>query len=183
MLTKYLCILPMQHFHLQFIPFLFFRNALRITQTGRLADTSGSEEKVFLGSHNRDFQFSDLKGISVDFVECSALEPGDDNELIKPIVEWLSKIAQLNLINFSFVIKIDSVFFFSLLHFVFKSFLSHICQVLLILRSRSYLYYVLLCSNFSLKLRFFYVYAELFEPYKCFPSGCCFAVNYFQLRI
>lgn len=66
---------------------------MRVTQAGRLADTSGSEERVFLGSQNRDFQFSDLKGISVDFLECSALEPGDDNEHIKPIIDWLVKIA------------------------------------------------------------------------------------------
>lgn len=68
-------------------------NSLRITQMGRLAETSGSEEKIFLGSQNRDFQFSDLKGLSVDFVECSALEPGDDNGSMTPIWNWLSKIA------------------------------------------------------------------------------------------
>ncbi|CAL1297164.1 unnamed protein product [Larinioides sclopetarius] len=64
-------------------------NTLRVTQAGRLESISASGDKVFLGHKGKDFQFSDLKSVKVDFVECSALEDGSTDSL-KP---WLMKIA------------------------------------------------------------------------------------------
>ncbi|XP_054719621.1 signal recognition particle receptor subunit beta-like [Uloborus diversus] len=70
-------------------------NALRITQTGRLSSTSTTEEKVFLGHRGKDFQFADLKSLKVEFIECSAAEPGEGEpkEILKPLWAWLEKVA------------------------------------------------------------------------------------------
>ncbi|XP_035215101.1 signal recognition particle receptor subunit beta-like [Stegodyphus dumicola] len=70
-------------------------NALRITQSGRLASVSSFEDKIFLGHKGKDFQFSDLKSIKVEFCECSALEPGEGSstEILQSFWIWLSKIA------------------------------------------------------------------------------------------
>ncbi|KAG8197723.1 hypothetical protein JTE90_001645 [Oedothorax gibbosus] len=66
-------------------------NTLRVTQTGQLASLSGSGDKIFLGHRGKDFQFSDLKSLKFDFVECSALEEHDNAaNLLKT---WLLKIA------------------------------------------------------------------------------------------
>ncbi|KAF8786200.1 Signal recognition particle receptor subunit like protein [Argiope bruennichi] len=64
-------------------------NTLRVTQAGRLESISASGDRVFVGNKGKDFQFSDLKAVKVDFVECSALEDGVTDSL-KP---WLLKIA------------------------------------------------------------------------------------------
>lgn len=76
---------------LNFWYFIVFRNTLRVTQTGQLASLSASGDKIFLGHRGKDFQFSDLKSIKFDFLECSALEEEDNvPDLLKT---WLSKIA------------------------------------------------------------------------------------------
>ncbi|GFY58872.1 signal recognition particle receptor subunit beta [Trichonephila inaurata madagascariensis] len=66
-------------------------NTLRITQTGRLASTSGFSDRMFVGHKGKDFQFSDLKAVKIEFVECSALE--SDGGVADLLKTWLTKIA------------------------------------------------------------------------------------------
>jgi small GTP-binding protein len=65
-------------------------NTLRITQSAQLYSTSDTgNNNTFLGKRNKDFEFSQLAPIKVDFVECTTAGDGD----ITGIHEWLERIA------------------------------------------------------------------------------------------
>ncbi|XP_070561820.1 signal recognition particle receptor subunit beta-like [Ptychodera flava] len=72
-------------------------NTLRVTRSAALAgtDSSGGSNNVFLGKQGKDFEFSHLSPIQVEFVECSA--KGSKGEAadaeIGEIEKWLAKIA------------------------------------------------------------------------------------------
>lgn len=56
-----------------------------------LDSTEGHSNNVFLGKVGKDFQFSDLRPITVDFVEFSAEEPQEEH--LMALKSWLAKIA------------------------------------------------------------------------------------------
>ena len=66
-----------------------------MTRSAALKDISTSgNNNTYLGKRNKDFAFSDLKPIKVDFAECSALGKDENAEPdLKQIEEWLVKIA------------------------------------------------------------------------------------------
>ncbi|KAL3861876.1 hypothetical protein ACJMK2_007890 [Sinanodonta woodiana] len=70
-------------------------NTLRVTRSAALQGQDGAgNNNTFLGKRNKDFAFSDLKPLKVDFAECSA--QGNDEKSdpdIKCIEEWLLKVA------------------------------------------------------------------------------------------
>lgn len=67
-------------------------NVLRTTQGSLLESTEGqSSNNTFLGKRGKDFQFTDLKPISVDFLEFCALEPKEAE--LGLLQNWLAKIA------------------------------------------------------------------------------------------
>jgi len=65
-------------------------NTLRITQSAQLNSTSDTgNNNTFLGKRNKDFEFSQLAPIKVEFSECTAAAKGE----ISAIHEWLEKVA------------------------------------------------------------------------------------------
>lgn len=69
-------------------------NTLRVTKSAALQDISAGNNNTFLGKRDRDFTFSDLKPLRVDFAECSALGKGGESEPdLKQVEEWLAQIA------------------------------------------------------------------------------------------
>lgn len=72
-------------------------NTLRITRAASLQSVgdSGSTNNAYLGRPDKDFSFSDLKPLKVDFAECSAT--GKDKSVNSPNLEelhaWLVSVA------------------------------------------------------------------------------------------
>ncbi|XP_006822972.1 signal recognition particle receptor subunit beta-like [Saccoglossus kowalevskii] len=71
-------------------------NTLRITRSAALEgiDSSGSN-KTYLGKKGKDFEFSHLKPIKVDFVECSArgAKSEESEGDISEIEKWLYQVS------------------------------------------------------------------------------------------
>lgn len=77
---------------------LFFicRNTLRVTRSAALQQLDGTtgNNNSFLGKRNKDFEFSDLKPMKVQFVECSALDTSDkDQPGLMEVEKWLMTVA------------------------------------------------------------------------------------------
>ncbi|XP_045163614.1 signal recognition particle receptor subunit beta-like [Mercenaria mercenaria] len=69
-------------------------NTLRITKSAALQDTSAGNNNTYLGKRDRDFTFTDLKPMRVEFAECSAQGKNSESEPdLKQVEEWLSRIA------------------------------------------------------------------------------------------
>ncbi|KAL4221173.1 hypothetical protein ACF0H5_019437 [Mactra antiquata] len=69
-------------------------NTLRVTKSGALQDISAGNNNTYLGKRDKDFSFSDLKPLHIEFTECSALSKHSDMEPdLKSVEEWLTKIA------------------------------------------------------------------------------------------
>ncbi|EEC19271.1 signal recognition particle receptor, beta subunit, putative [Ixodes scapularis] len=67
-------------------------NVLRATQASVLESTEGqANSKGFLGKKGKDFQFSDLKPLTVEFAEFSAEEPQESQ--LTALKSWLAKVA------------------------------------------------------------------------------------------
>ncbi|XP_070390302.1 signal recognition particle receptor subunit beta [Dermacentor albipictus] len=67
-------------------------NVLRTTQISALESTEGqANNNTFLGKRGKDFQFSDVRPIVVDFMEYSA-EASEDAQL-SALKSWLAKVA------------------------------------------------------------------------------------------
>lgn len=67
-------------------------NVLRTTQISALESTEGqANNNTFLGKRGKDFQFSDLRPISVEFMEFSAEAPEDGQ--LSSFQSWLAKVA------------------------------------------------------------------------------------------
>lgn len=47
-------------------------------------------DEIFVGQKGKDFDFADLRGMKVEFVECSAKE--NDKSGLNYIYEWLNKL-------------------------------------------------------------------------------------------
>ena len=61
-----------------------------------LGSTDGSSgAEVFLGAKGKDFKFSQLSPINVEFVECSAKGGADDDGQgeLNSVEEWINRIA------------------------------------------------------------------------------------------
>ncbi|RUS76303.1 hypothetical protein EGW08_015927 [Elysia chlorotica] len=72
-------------------------NTLRITRAASLQSVgdSGSNNNSFLGKRDKDFSFSDLKPLRVDFAECSALgmDKTSNTPNLDELHKWLSSVA------------------------------------------------------------------------------------------
>ena len=66
-----------------------------MTRSAALQDiTTSGNNNTYLGKRNKEFAFTDLKPIKVEFAECSALGKDENSEPdIKQVEEWLSKVA------------------------------------------------------------------------------------------
>ncbi|XP_076337065.1 signal recognition particle receptor beta isoform X3 [Tachypleus tridentatus] len=69
-------------------------NMLRVTKNARLdsIDDTGNNN-TYLGQRGKDFQFSDLKPVIVEFTESIARELENNEISVKAVSEWLYKIA------------------------------------------------------------------------------------------
>jgi signal recognition particle receptor subunit beta len=75
--------------------FLFSRNVLRTTKSSQLKSTNeAANNNTFLGKKEKDFEFSHLLPIKVDFAESSAMnvDPEKPAEL-EALEKWLMQIA------------------------------------------------------------------------------------------
>ena len=74
---------------------MLFSTTLRKT---RAAAVKGLDEKsmtkdcVTIGQQDKDFDFKDLKGIYVQFVECTAKGASDNIADIKDVETWLNQL-------------------------------------------------------------------------------------------
>lgn len=71
-------------------------NTVRMSKSAVLQgiDSGGSTSNVFLGTRDKNFQFSDLRKLSVTFVECSAKGKGEDGEgQLSEVTAWLDAVA------------------------------------------------------------------------------------------
>ncbi|KAH7957371.1 hypothetical protein HPB52_018237 [Rhipicephalus sanguineus] len=67
-------------------------NVLRTTQISALESTEGqANNNTFLGKRGKDFQFSDVRPIVVDFAEFSAESP--EEAQLSALKSWLAKVA------------------------------------------------------------------------------------------
>uniref|UniRef100_L7LZV8 ADP-ribosylation factor-related protein 1 n=1 Tax=Rhipicephalus pulchellus TaxID=72859 RepID=L7LZV8_RHIPC len=67
-------------------------NVLRTTQISALESTEGqANNNTFLGKRGKDFQFSDVRPIVVDFAEFSAEAP--EEAQLTALKSWLAKVA------------------------------------------------------------------------------------------
>ncbi|KAL3213125.1 hypothetical protein MRX96_035626 [Rhipicephalus microplus] len=67
-------------------------NVLRTTQISALESTEGQANKnTFLGKRGKDFQFSDVRPIVVEFAEFSAKSP--EEAQLSVLKSWLAKVA------------------------------------------------------------------------------------------
>lgn len=74
---------------------LLFRNNLRKTRSAALLgiDDYSSSKNAFIGKQGKDFEFSHVYPIKVDFCECSLkMENGEAEADHERIEEWLSKL-------------------------------------------------------------------------------------------
>ncbi|XP_028394102.1 signal recognition particle receptor subunit beta-like [Dendronephthya gigantea] len=68
-------------------------NTLRKTRAAAvkgLDEQSVAHDEVFVGQKGKDFDFADLRGMKVEFIECNAKE--DDKSGLKDILEWMKKL-------------------------------------------------------------------------------------------
>ena len=74
---------------------MLFRNHVRMTRSAALQATDGTvTTNVFLGRHDRDFTFDDLRPMNIEFVECFARTQKNESEHeLGPVKEWLAKVA------------------------------------------------------------------------------------------
>ena len=75
---------------------LFQSDTVRKTQAAALGGTGTvHNNNMFLGCRNKEFEFSDLKPLKVDFVECSLRGSKDDADKfdMDDVVNWLNKLA------------------------------------------------------------------------------------------
>ncbi|GFS27935.1 signal recognition particle receptor subunit beta-like [Elysia marginata] len=72
-------------------------NTLRITRAASLQSVgdSGSNNNSYLGRRDKDFSFSDLKPLRVDFAECSATgtDKANNSPKLEELHEWLCSVA------------------------------------------------------------------------------------------
>ncbi|XP_038074269.1 signal recognition particle receptor subunit beta-like [Patiria miniata] len=71
-------------------------NTLRVTRSASLGSTDGSVgSEAFLGSQSKDFRFSQLSPMSVEFAECSAKGGNEEDAQadLNVVEEWIQSIA------------------------------------------------------------------------------------------
>ena len=73
--------------------FSLFSNTLRVTKAAALQGLDGSEDNVFIGKKGRDFEFSQVLPVKVDFVECSAKGQVDGDTDLSTLEKWLENLA------------------------------------------------------------------------------------------
>ncbi|XP_041377889.1 signal recognition particle receptor subunit beta-like [Gigantopelta aegis] len=69
-------------------------NTLRVTKAAALQGTDNtSNNNSYLGKRNKPFEFSDLKPMSIEFVECSIHGKTDEEADFSTITRWLDRVA------------------------------------------------------------------------------------------
>ncbi|XP_011429495.3 signal recognition particle receptor subunit beta [Magallana gigas] len=71
-------------------------NTLRVTRSAALQQLDGTagNNNSYLGKRSKDFEFSDLKPMKVQFVECSAVDTSDkDQPGLMEVENWLSTLV------------------------------------------------------------------------------------------
>ncbi|KXJ21765.1 Signal recognition particle receptor subunit beta [Exaiptasia diaphana] len=67
-------------------------NTQRITRSAALQGTDGSSSDVFVGKKGKDFEFSHVNPVKVEFVECSCKGESEDRPDVKAVLDWLERI-------------------------------------------------------------------------------------------
>lgn len=57
-----------------------------------LDEQSMNKDSVSVGQKGKDFDFADLRGIQVEFVECSAKGNTDNRANLTDVETWLNKL-------------------------------------------------------------------------------------------
>lgn len=78
-----------------FLISIFFSNTLRITRAAALQGQDGGSTTtaVSVGKKGKDFDFSHVHPVKVEFVECSAKGESDGEADLTAVGKWLEKIA------------------------------------------------------------------------------------------
>jgi len=63
-----------------------------MTRSAALQGTDGSSADFFVGRKGKDFEFSHVHPVKVDFVECICKGEDEGKVDIKSVVEWLENI-------------------------------------------------------------------------------------------
>lgn len=74
----------------------FRRNTLRVTRAATLdsTDTSGQTKEYFLGKEGKNFEFSQLSPMKVEFTECICKGSEEKATDVESIEEWIKKVAK-----------------------------------------------------------------------------------------
>jgi signal recognition particle receptor subunit beta len=75
---------------------MHFRNTLRVTRSAALQQLEGTtgNNNTYLGKRNKDFEFSDLRPMRVQFVECSAMDTSDkDQPGLIEVEKWFTTLV------------------------------------------------------------------------------------------
>lgn len=74
--------------------FIFhFSNILRMTKTSQLMSIENTVNQVYLGKEGKDFEFSHLSPMRIDFGESCAVIQSDDSPVdMNDLVEWIYSI-------------------------------------------------------------------------------------------
>lgn len=72
-----------------------FSNTLRITRAAALQGQDGSSTStaVYVGKKGKDFEFSHVLPVKVEFAECSAKGQADGEADVTSVEKWLEGIA------------------------------------------------------------------------------------------
>ena len=75
--------------------FFIFSNTLRVTRAAALQGQDGGSTStaVYVGKKGKDFEFSHVLPVKVEFVECSAKGQADGEAELTAVEQWLEKMT------------------------------------------------------------------------------------------
>ena len=79
----------------QVVILFVFSNTLRVTRAAALQGQDGGSTStaVYVGKKGKDFEFSHVLPVKVEFAECSAKGQADGEADLTAVEQWLEKIA------------------------------------------------------------------------------------------
>lgn len=75
--------------------FVYFSNTLRRTKSSQLQSVSSeNDKKAFLGRDDKDFEFSHVAHLQIEFAESTAVNKDQHNPMdLEQVKMWLTKVA------------------------------------------------------------------------------------------
>lgn len=68
-------------------------NTLRKTRSAALSTIDGEENTVYLGTKGKDFEFSQLGKLKIEFAECNAKAESEDESSMEELLSWINSLA------------------------------------------------------------------------------------------